>query len=589
MPNTTVYDIRLRYLMDDQAQRGVRGLDQAMRDGARSASQFHGNWLTSMAALAAGGIGVYGAKKAFIDFNSTMEQSKLGIAGLMGMNMGGTWVDNLANAGQLVKDLKDDAAVSLGTTQDMVNMAKMLAQPIGAAGLGMKGLRDYSRDTVVAAASMGIAADVAARDVDQALRGQFHSVDQFTGKLLGTKDMGYAGEAGRAKFNALSAAKRASELSRAYANPALQEMGRAQGDSWEGVMSTFESNVQDTLGKVGLPLFRAVTAELQKWNTWIAANGATIDSLVNTFAHGITEGFSYLKSVIDFIVQHKDLFLSLATAWAATKGVGMVGAGAGAVGNLFGGFSKEVAVAANEAKGLAATTKTVKLGLGEMVTRVGGAVDALAMFAVGLTALAAWIDREQGKRIEVQSLAAGTLPEALKGSKTLLPLLKDREALGGLGAVQGDRFSAARHALISQLSTTGLVEGGQLNTSRFRGALNAPGTQAMVRDWLTTMGKGDVHEKMSKGVVMVSERGVLTKAFADFINPLLKEDLDERARRIAEPDRKPAEKGGSPKITINHIDVASDDPDRFIFRLAEAVRDAAHHPSAAKHKLETGL
>jgi hypothetical protein len=56
---------------------------------------------------------------------------------------------------------------------------------------------------VVAAKALGVEWEAAARDIDQALRGQFHSTDQFTGKLLGSA--GFKGEAGRKRFNAMSA------------------------------------------------------------------------------------------------------------------------------------------------------------------------------------------------------------------------------------------------------------------------------------------------------------------------------------------------------------------------------------------------
>jgi hypothetical protein len=64
-------------------------------------------------------------------------------------------------------------------------MAGMLTQPITDAGLGMKDLEDLTVNSVVAAKALGYQWDLAARDIDQALRGQFHATDPFAGKMLG--------------------------------------------------------------------------------------------------------------------------------------------------------------------------------------------------------------------------------------------------------------------------------------------------------------------------------------------------------------------------------------------------------------------
>src|SRR5512141_127525 len=181
---TTEYAVNLRYQMQNQA---VLAGARAMAGDLQRAHQHSaalGLSLGRLAGILAGGAGLYAGKRALLDFNSGMEQAKITIAGLMQQAGQGEFTENRGSANTLVRQMQLDARASVGTTEDFVQMASSLVQPIFMAAGGMKELRDMTRQTVVASRSMGIEAGVAARDIDQAIRGVYRSVDPFSGKIL---------------------------------------------------------------------------------------------------------------------------------------------------------------------------------------------------------------------------------------------------------------------------------------------------------------------------------------------------------------------------------------------------------------------
>ena len=579
MSATTTYDVNLRYLLEDRASGGAKGLDRNLRDAAQSSNMLSSGLARAGTAIA-GLFGLREAKKAIIDFNSNMEQSKMAIAGLTGMNMGGEWTDNLERAGQLVKDLKADAAVSLGTTEDMVNMAKMLAQPIGAAQLGMKGLREFSRDTVVAAASMGIATDVAARDIDQALRGQFHSVDQFTGKLLGTKDMGYAGEEGRSRFNALTMAKRAAELRRAFDSPALQAMKKAQGDSFEGATSTLKSNLQDAIGDVGLPLFKQLTAEVKQWNAWIAANGEAIANFGHALSKNLTSAFQYLKSVATFYVQNKDTLISIAKIWAAFKLTSM---GAGAIQGAFGSLSA-----------LGGQFTSLSGGMTGFLGKLGSATSALAALAVASHAVGTLLGERSVAKEDARAKTMFTLPQVLKDFQALSASKFAAHDLARFSPALAEEQARMRKAMAERLRKAGLAGSRGLEQSEFADSLRAdPG---LARDYAQRLGLMQTHKKRwweAAGHVpqgsLITDPNQIAEAFARAIAPHLQGAAKDAMKPIPElPARANSAEKPKVNITIQRIEVASNDPDRFAFAMSEWAKRAAKNPGQARRTFREG-
>jgi len=284
------------------------------------------NSLKRIGVAVLGYFGFRAAKESLIDFNSTVEDSKNQIAGMLALSKKTDLTSELANADSLYASLQRRAATLPGTTAEYVKMAGMLTQPIISAKLSMQDLEDLTVNSVVAAKALGVASDVAARDVDQALRGQFHGVDQLTGKLLAP--LGFAGEEGRKKFNDKSAAERAAIVKRALTQPQIKQLAEAQGKTFSGVVSTLKDTIQQFFGKVGLPLFRAIGDEVRRWNGWLSKNQDKVERFAQVLAKGVMAGFraavvvaGVLVKGIEFLASHASVLKAILGAIAIVMGI----------------------------------------------------------------------------------------------------------------------------------------------------------------------------------------------------------------------------------------------------------------------------
>jgi hypothetical protein len=323
---STIYRIDVVLEVRDKAKARFDDIEKSAGRAAQSTERLSTAVKAAGGALLATGAFALG-KKMFIDFNSTVQDTKNTIAGMMALATKSDLNANLARADKLYENLQRRAATLPGTTAEYVAMAGMITQPIMDAGLKMKDLEDLTVSTVVGAKALRVEAGAAARDIDQALRGQYRSVDAFTGKLLGSQ--GYAGEAGRTKFNAMNPQKRAEALMKAVNAPQIQQLAAAQGATFSGLMSTVQDNIEQLGGKAGKPLFEALTKEVKSWVEYLDKNKAQIDRMAKSVGEGLVKGFEHLKGAVKFIVDHKDTLISIGKMWAGVKIAGMAGSALG--------------------------------------------------------------------------------------------------------------------------------------------------------------------------------------------------------------------------------------------------------------------
>lgn len=273
-------------------------------------------------ALSLGGRLTSAAGSALIGFNASMEESKNQVAGMLALTKKTHLSEELANADMLVANLQKRAATLPGTTADYVHMLANITRPIADAKLGMQDLEDMTVASVVAAKAFGISADVAARDVDQALRGQYHSVDPFSGKVLG--GLGYKGEEGRSRYNALSEEKRASEFKRGLAQPQIAELGAAQGKTFGGLLSTIQDTLAITAGRAGAPLFGEMTKSFKDLIAWINKNQKAVDEFADKVGGALASAFRVVREmaikVYDVFAKHPEALKRIADVLGTTLG-----------------------------------------------------------------------------------------------------------------------------------------------------------------------------------------------------------------------------------------------------------------------------
>lgn len=629
MGNSTVYDIRLRYSMEGNANKGLNSLDRNLSRVSKNAGGL-GRHFKRLAAGASAYFGFRAGAKHLIGFNANMEQSRIQMSGML--QLAGKMSKETADAGaaNLVDTLQQKAKASVGTTQDMVEMASMITRPVMAAGLGMDQLGNFTAQAVVAAKAFGIESGMAARDIESALMGQLRSVDRFSRSLL--EPLGYVGDEGRKAFNELGAAARAAKLGEALGGDAIMNMANAQANSFSGVLSTFQDTMQMTLGRAGKPLFAAITEELKSWNKWIDANGEKLDSMAKSFGSGLVSGFKMVKSVIGFMVDHADLLIMVAKSWAAVKLGQKLGGMVQNFGAQVGGGMTRFGVGmVSRDLGL----DKVGLGLGKMGIKVGKAASMFGKLIPGIglavTAFSGiwswWKGRESDaeklrkrqkadadKKVEKFDLSKLDKEGALGGRKAFDRLsqlefeMGARRGEGPLGA-RGTRLAVDLQAQRGEMQAlmkeaAGIaMDSGIINEKGIPLVNNIDQIRGMVATQMKTMGiapefagTGSDQNKLvvdaivnlgtNLGKTAKEREANMLKAFkGEFMPSFMGE-----AFKLLQGPTLDTSTGKKPdfKVTINRIEVQSDDPNRFVVGLTETVRDAVRNRSAAYDTLPEG-
>ena len=253
--------------------------------------------------------GLRAGKAALIDFNANVEDTKNKIAGMLSLTKKTNLTDELANADRLFANLQKRAASLPGTTQEYTNMLGQLVRPVTAAGLGMQDLEDITVNAVVAAKAFGVQWEVASRDIQQILQGQVTAGENQLAQSLGIDTA-----AKRKKFNAQTAAQRAAETKALLTQPQITQLAAAQGQTFTGVTSTLKDAIQQFFGKVGVPLFKALTTAVKALNGWIEKNAESINAMAVAIGGALVTAFGVVSDVIGFFVDNSDLAISLIVA-----------------------------------------------------------------------------------------------------------------------------------------------------------------------------------------------------------------------------------------------------------------------------------
>jgi hypothetical protein len=610
---TTEYHVITRYMVDDKA--AAKKLSSIQREAQATGLKVQGigaqlKWAFG-AAAGAGALAL--GKRALVDLNSELEQSRIQMAGLLQLNMGGTFEANMGRAQRLVKGLQQDAKSSVGTTKEFVQMASMLAGPISKAGLSMADLRTVSAGATVAAKAMGVEAGDAARDLEQALAGTLTKQERFARNLI--EPMGFSPE----KFNQLDAAKRAATLVKAFQQQALQDMAKAQGESFAGVISTLQDGVEMAFGRAGLPLVKAITREVATWNQWLEKNQDTVDRWADEFGQTLVQGLTSVKEAAAFIVEHKDLLMTLAKAWLMGKVVGGI---AGSASNLVGGISQQLATLGQGFGGAAAAA-------GETAKGLSGASAGLAKFAgqlqaagaiaqLGVMAITAYSEHKEKELRKDMDQALLTSTARLEGKR-----------------VTKDDFHAAKMSQLSeaQKRRAGMIASSLFQNQETRGMLNMHDEKklraAILSNLSRSIGDDDAkkwfsmtdadrqaqverarqrdREQDTPGLNSYKTMRTQMQADEEFAETLAEANNLLRAVRFAwaagagsgipygpmpappgEGEEETPTKKHRTDVKIDLVQVAAPDPDRVVLGIAKAVERYNRNPTQPRQALREG-
>lgn len=332
---STTYDVRVKYMVDDtRAKTGMRSVAREADKAGKSVDGL-GQKLKTLMTGAVAYLGFRAAYKALVGYNAELENTQAQLRTVFQLNTKGTFADSSKTATLLMRQFKVDARQSAGTMQDMANFASNIANSVLQAGGGSAELREITKGSIVASKAMfpDMHADMAALDVQQAMNGTLTSRDKFAKALLSSQGMT------QEQFNSMAAADRMKAWMKALQDPAIKDAAKAYENSWAGTTSTLKENFQSIMGQVGLPLFKALSKEVQNMNDWISKNTDKLAAFATDFAGTLKTGFGFIRGIVGFIVEHKTLLMTLAKAWlihkVVTTGVqGLVVHGIGALAKL---------------------------------------------------------------------------------------------------------------------------------------------------------------------------------------------------------------------------------------------------------------
>lgn len=462
---TTTYDINVRYQLQDKVSQPMKGMGKEIQKTNR-----HGRNLVSTMKLVMGaavlGFGFRAGKKWLIDYNSEMDSARIKMQTLLSLGLNKSFMSQQQQAADLVKQMTKDAAVGVGTTKDYILFAGEITKPLLDAGASMQDLTDITRLGVTAAKAFGIEGDVAGRDIQQMLMGNLRNVDRLP-KLLGVN-----AKAWNEMFRSKGPEEALKQLKAVLDTKQMNDAAKAYGQSWEGVTSTLEDNLQRTLGEVGLPLMKLLSAEIKKMNSYFEENPEKVKEFIKTLSEGLVRTFGYIKSVVEFIVKNSGTLMALAKAYIGFKVISGVGGMIGGLGSraaMAGFAAKEASLAGNVLLGFSDKVRLAGGGMGglfKVVKHATGGIGGLGAAAVQLV----------GKfNLTMMGLAAVYAGARLLADKVDQVQTKKMDAIAGraqgflsaaAGDSQGDPLSDAK--VLAYAMTEGFVtEGDRVAQGRF--------------------------------------------------------------------------------------------------------------------------
>lgn len=598
---STVYDVKVKYHLDDKASSGVKSIGRSADKAAQSAFSL------KSALAAVGGVAILKAGKSLlVDFNNEIEQMKIGMTTIMQMQMKMPFEKARLEADKLFKVFQELAKQSPATTKDFMEMGNAIAPMVAMMGGGPQKLAKLTQGGIVATQAFGERADVVALDIKQMLMGTINAKDRIAQQLVASRGLNSE------KFNALDPKARATMTESMLQDPALLKAAEQMGSSFKGQTAALKDEFQIAFGQAGLPLMQAMTAEFKKWNVWIKEHPKLIQQWVTSFGEGVKSGFEFVKSVASWFIDNRELLMDLAKTLVLMKGAQIAG-------NVFKRFTDGVAglttsmknhVSAFQGGGVGGFVKSAGgvAGLGTaLFTKV---IPGLAMFSAALniatTLLSSRNEQDKKAREAAISLqeATGEIPKLMSQRANLQALLKSGTVKDGdlktklqteLDNLTPKIFGPDVMGMALRKISEASEKHGGVSLKRLSHDTNGLLNRDLVHKLPELFDRNNVKDNMR----ILDELSTTLKAFQN-----LPSQIREEALRVAFPEQygmpTPAEtpapseewKGISTpevNVTIHKVEVAAEDPDRFVFGLVRIADNAIKHATQSQHAMPGGF
>jgi hypothetical protein len=607
MSNSTVYDVKVKYTLDSAgANSSLKGMaTQADKTGESVFSLKH-----LVEGLALHEVFRLG-KEALVDFNSEMQNLKIGLATVMNMNLHMPLEKANKEADKLFNTFQDLAKKSPLTTKDFAEMASAIAPAIAMAGGGPDKLAKITAGALTAGLAYGSRADITAMDVQEMMMGNVTKRNRLGNQLLGSIGMDHD------EFNKKGSKERAELVEKMFDQQGLKDAAKRFGDTFKGQTSTLKDNLQIALGEVGKPLMEAMTAEVSKWNKWIEKHPKLIAETGAKLAEMIKGAFTFVRDAGGWLVDNKETLMTIGKMFLVFKGA-QIGT------SVFKSFADGIGKLGENAKTASMSLVSMFQGgssgsitgaFGSLVgilKGAGGVIPALALLAGGLSVLTTMLNThaEADKRARAAKTsiheAVGDFPGMLDRKKFLQDTLAGKGQYGALARNDSDmrdRYATELEGLntkmfdsekmgeaLKKISDASEQNGGSSfkdltleamnHAERFMPNLYAHGEAAdnkkVAEEMLSTL-------KLFEHLTIDQRREALKYAFPEQWG-------SPTSQKPAAPD---AGWNGVDKpninVTIQHIEVASEDPDRFVFGLSKIAEQATKHKTQSSHTIPGGL
>jgi hypothetical protein len=291
---------------------GVKGLgdaaDTAGGKAERAGRKAASSWDAAGAALKGYALylGVHLGYEHLIKFNADMQTSIIGLSAMIEGNLGGSFANATAQAKDLYAEFQKFSTKTPVTTKEILEFGRSVAVATFQAGGKIKDLQEITEQGVIASKVLTPerGPGYASLELSEMLMGNVSNRMVFAKQLLGFVKMT------EEQFRELDAKQRMAVVKRALNSPAMKDAAGAFQGSFAGVTSTLEDKLQITFGKIGLPLFEAITRAVVKFNKWLDENGDTIERVGKKIGDWLGDAFEVLSFAIGLVIEKGGDFLN---------------------------------------------------------------------------------------------------------------------------------------------------------------------------------------------------------------------------------------------------------------------------------------
>jgi hypothetical protein len=378
------------------------------------------------------------------------------------------------------------------------------------------------------------------------------------------------------------------------------------------VWSTLQDKVEITFGHAGHQMFMAITGEVKAINQWLSDNDALVEQWGAKLGMYLKEGFGHVRTAVAFLVEHKDTLLKVGEVWAASRILGGMGAfsGAGMAGGMAGmgawlGGSNKMGLLGTAGQsanlslgqvlgGAASSVFIAKyLGADKLQSSVTGLTGALSTLPgpIGLvgTALNGLVlaieyaenelDRSHKEFVDKTAEQQAFMSALLKATSGETGALTDMALNGKNSATVAAGWDTAQQtlgAIVEEVHQAGAyTKDAQLDLTKMSQYLAGIGIEGQAQSaYLKTAAEAFKFFGAGSGATPEGLYNRLGIKYTDF-------DSEDGKRKSKKP---------TPiNVTIQKIEVASEDPDRFAMGLSRSFRKLNQNPTAAVDALHGSL